>query len=1180
MSLARHFALCVALIVLSDVASLATANYVFGQSASYTGKWHPGQRFTKGIMVAFSMVNANGGVYGRTLQLRPVDDGNNPARTVLNTRALMAMPDVIGLIGYTGSECVKAALPVAKAGGMPLIAPMTGDTTLRVPFEPYIVNLRVSHSDEAIGMVRTLSTGMALRRLCLIFDVSMFQHELDVMMASLPEKDIDTSCVYTYDSTLKNSSSFTQQEYGTIAKQFLATSPQAFLFFTDSTWMTNFADVCYALVPTLATKFTAGSWVEYDALNHFKAKGYPFTALIQTRAVPHPLSTSNYLSQMFRAVMTQVEGASVSYDYYAFEGFLVGRWLYEMVKRNPSMTRQGLWNAIYHTHIAFVVGVPVGPMTDNCDTTARYPNKPRNGAMCNCTQGSHVIGLTMSDETYQVKELGAFIYELMECQANIDMAPVPQLVGLPPVEPSFATAALNAGLSTEEYSSVPMMFRITSPSKAVTLPVKRSNFIDADAISTTVGNTFLLATLGLAPTDHQSNVPVYLGLSKGMVHKDQLENQPFERERIFIFPTLQQELYSLVSVLKSATTMMSVTLLLRDRGLPTGVDYRSAVYESLRTFGLEQMPLSVATFSGATELTQRIPTDATAYALVIGMNSTVELRAVAERLSSGSAATVGLMFSETVAAWSGLANCTTCVAGLPRIRLTSNLPLWTEAAASASTFVEFYLSQVATFDDAVKRHPLTYIGFYIARLFGQLKSRMRVFRGAGIIDTIYIYGAFSSMDVVVGPYSEDDKCNIGVRSTHHYSLASILFDAPDAHGDLVTKFSQCGTNYKPYPEPTSTLNVGAILGGCIGFVVVFGIVVGVRRHFVAKAHNAHAPREAPVCFLATDIQSSTKLWEAFPAQMPEAVETHHSIIRRLMKEYDAYEVKTIGDAFMIAVKSTLDGALLAMDIQQELFDATWPEGLDVDAVCGGDTNPEVWNGLRVRVGLHHATDVTPKYDSVRGRFDYYGSDVLLLKKVESSGDGGQITITHASFEALRQFPEFDTLIDGFVSRRCVLRDAKVEGVAEPLTIYSLYPLSLAARTFATEQELDVLPTVRVTQLHGGGDTDVQSTVASSREDIYLHVLFSTCNKKDLKTLLSLYCSAMGLPERGIPIGRLTRLVSNAILVLQRGSAANGSRRQSVASRRSSSHTTTPTNSKLNRPQCKTPESDRALVYEL
>ena len=70
--------------------------------------------------------------------------------------------------------------------------------------------------------------------------------------------------------------------------------------------------------------------------------------------------------------------------------------------------------------------------------------------------------------------------------------------------------------------------------------------------------------------------------------------------------------------------------------------------------------------------------------------------------------------------------------------------------------------------------------------------------------------------------------------------------------------------------------------------------------------NAPADPSKPFTIMFTDIQASTMLWAALPQRMGKAIDLHHATIRKLIRAHNGYEVKTIGDAFMIAFTSASD----------------------------------------------------------------------------------------------------------------------------------------------------------------------------------------------------------------------------------------------------------------------------------
>eukprot|EP00760_Papus_ankaliazontas_P012253 PhM_4_TR15230/c0_g1_i1/m.80933 len=245
--------------------------------------------------------------------------------------------------------------------------------------------------------------------------------------------------------------------------------------------------------------------------------------------------------------------------------------------------------------------------------------------------------------------------------------------------------------------------------------------------------------------------------------------------------------------------------------------------------------------------------------------------------------------------------------------------------------------------------------------------------------------------------------------------------------------------------------------------VVLGVVVAVVSGFVistmfrSKLANMYAPRGDTICILFTDIEGSTKLWQQHPEAMTAALDTHHSIIRKEITDHHAYEVKTVGDAFMIACRSSLDAVLLSSAIQQSLNDSDeWPTSLQfVEGVGLGP--PEVWRGLRVRMGIHAGPNVTASYDAIHQRYDYYGHDVNVSSRVQAEAVGGQVMLSAVVFEELSDLTEFSIMFpDG-----CLLckEDAELKGVQGCMTLYVLPTPNLEERVFPNVTQVSEFATV-------------------------------------------------------------------------------------------------------------------------
>eukprot|EP01062_Namystynia_karyoxenos_P029467 TRINITY_DN2212_c4_g1_i1.p1 TRINITY_DN2212_c4_g1~~TRINITY_DN2212_c4_g1_i1.p1 ORF type:complete len:964 (+),score=166.12 TRINITY_DN2212_c4_g1_i1:111-3002(+) len=156
-----------------------------------------------------------------------------------------------------------------------------------------------------------------------------------------------------------------------------------------------------------------------------------------------------------------------------------------------------------------------------------------------------------------------------------------------------------------------------------------------------------------------------------------------------------------------------------------------------------------------------------------------------------------------------------------------------------------------------------------------------------------------------------------------------------------------------------------------------------------------------ITLVFTDIESSTALWDAYPQGMYDALDIHNRFMRRTTAATGGYEVKTIGDAFMLAFASVGDACAFALDAQQGLLRQQWPRELLQHPLCrpqcvAGKGEPVlIWNGLRVRVGIN-CGEVRVELNPVSGRFDYFGGPVNVAARVESAVRmGGLIGVTDA-----------------------------------------------------------------------------------------------------------------------------------------------------------------------------------------
>ena len=148
---------------------LSPTTIVIGQSAATTGPASElGTEMRAGALAYFNAVNARGGINGRKIELRTLDDGYEPERALANTRRFVETDQAFALFGYVGTPTTIAAMPVFTKAQVPLVGPFTGAEAFRKPFNRYIFNVRASYYAETDKLVELLST-LKMQRIAVFY---------------------------------------------------------------------------------------------------------------------------------------------------------------------------------------------------------------------------------------------------------------------------------------------------------------------------------------------------------------------------------------------------------------------------------------------------------------------------------------------------------------------------------------------------------------------------------------------------------------------------------------------------------------------------------------------------------------------------------------------------------------------------------------------------------------------------------------------------------------------------------------------------------------------------------------------------------------------------------------------------------------------------------------------------
>jgi predicted ATPase/class 3 adenylate cyclase len=132
-----------------------------------------------------------------------------------------------------------------------------------------------------------------------------------------------------------------------------------------------------------------------------------------------------------------------------------------------------------------------------------------------------------------------------------------------------------------------------------------------------------------------------------------------------------------------------------------------------------------------------------------------------------------------------------------------------------------------------------------------------------------------------------------------------------------------------------------------------------------------------VTFLFTDIEGSTRLWQADEAAMRSALSRHDQLLREVIAEHEGRVFSAMGDGLAAAFGSASEAVRTAIAAQGALEAEPWPTATP----------------LRVRMGVH-----TGEAEWRDG--DYFGTVVNRAARLMAIGHGGQVLCSSATAEVV------------------------------------------------------------------------------------------------------------------------------------------------------------------------------------
>ena len=195
-----------------------------------------------------------------------------------------------------------------------------------------------------------------------------------------------------------------------------------------------------------------------------------------------------------------------------------------------------------------------------------------------------------------------------------------------------------------------------------------------------------------------------------------------------------------------------------------------------------------------------------------------------------------------------------------------------------------------------------------------------------------------------------------------------------------------------------------------------------------------------VSVVFTDIFESSRLWVESQQGMNDATDIHNHVLRTALHRHSGYEVKTVGDSFMVSFAKVTDAATFAIAVQELLVKQQWPPSLGLSAVK--ENNTILWNGLRIRMGAH-CGDVITEENPLTGRVDYKGVTVAKAARCLARAKPGTICITSEFLEMIK--PSLAKLREPEIS---YFGDFELKGLDGKHSLHLMVPKGMGLRITA------------------------------------------------------------------------------------------------------------------------------------
>jgi len=307
---------------------------LLGHTAGFTGPVAGSvKESTDGALLYFEWLNSQGGVHGRRIVVRSLDDKFDPKQAGENVKRIISETPPLAFVLTRGTPHTEAALPLVKEAGIPIISPGTGADVFHSPVNPLVFNLRSKYQLEVEKAIEyLLSTGVNKIGLVHVND-SFGKDGLAGFERKMTELKLKPEFVTTFDRVTGDTAA--------AAQVVLKGNPQATIVVGSAVHSASLIEKVRKAGNTMLIVTLSNNGTK----SYVKTLGPYGRGVIVTQVFPNPATSTLPIAREMRRLAKDKKDFVLSQQ--AMEGFLTAKIVAEALRRaGKQPTRKGVMTAL------------------------------------------------------------------------------------------------------------------------------------------------------------------------------------------------------------------------------------------------------------------------------------------------------------------------------------------------------------------------------------------------------------------------------------------------------------------------------------------------------------------------------------------------------------------------------------------------------------------------------------------------------------------------------------------------------------------------------------------------------------------------------------------------------------------------------------------------------------------